>query len=499
MVDPALFIALPLGAAFLLPLIARRSIGGARALHLAVLAFGAALAAWWLSKLGLFTGSAVDIETGGWAAPLGILLRLGGPEAGLILLADAVALLSALYMWPRIQDGGHVRGLVIQLMILLGAHGLILTRDLFNLFVFIEIVSIGSYAIVLHGRERVALEAGLKYMLVGAVASVLILLATGLLYRFTGTLTIDIMAERMGAAPLAAICLTQVLLMVGFLAELKLFPVNGPAIDLYEGADPGVMALLIGTAGNAIFFAFTKVFMLYQMELCHTTVMAFGMGTYVISNLLATRQTRVRRLLGYSSSGQIGLLVFLWPMVDRHPALVSAVALLLVNHTVAKAGLLWIVGVHGGRDIEDWAAAFRRRPFLGIALIILVLAIVGLPPFPGFWGKWDALVALARDGEAWGWIVPLLIGAFLEWVYYFGWARKLFHKYEVPARPQVTRIETAAPILAAGTLFVVGLWFLDVRVLDGQSDLMPAMLLTVFGAALCCCATCRGGFSAPRP
>ncbi len=487
MVEPALFIALPLGIAFLLPLAARLGLNAARTLHLAVLVYGAALAAYWLSTLGLFSGAYVDIETGGWPAPFGILLRLGGPEAGLILAADVVAFFSALYLWPRAQDGAGVRALVIQLMIVLGAHGLILTRDLFNMFVFIEIVAIGSYAIVLHGREGPALEAGLKYMLVGAVASVLILLATGLLYRFTGTLTIADMAARLDGVPVLAICLTQVLLLVGFLAELKLFPVNGPAIDLYDGADPGAMALIVGTAGNAVFYAFTKVFALYQLDLCHTTVMAVGMMTFVISNLLATRQVRVRRLLGYSSSAQVGLLVFLWPLVDRHPELMMAAALLLINHTVAKAGLLWLSGVHGGEHIDDWTAAFRRRPYLGLAFLVLVLSIAGLPPFPGFWGKWDALVALARDDAAWIWIVPLLIGAFLEWVYYFGWARRLFMKPdEAPRSAGATPVPTAsaAPYVAAIVSLVLGLWVLHDRFLAARPELLPAAGLLVAGIVI---------------
>ena len=488
MVNPALLIALPLGAAFLLPLFNRVGFGTARVVHLAVVAYGLALSAFWAFSLGLFSGNAIDIETGGWPAPFGILLRLGGPEAALIALADATALVAALYLAPRDREGGGVRGLMIQLMVLLGAHGLILTRDLFNLFVFLEITAIGTYAIILYGKEGPALEAGLKYLLIGAIASVLILLATGLLYRFTGTLYIDEMAQKIGGLTFAAVCTAQVLLLVGFLAELKLFPVNGPAIDLYEGAEPGVMAFIVGTALNAMFFAFTKVFALYQTELCHITVMAVGMATYVISNLLAIRQTRTRRILGYSSSAQMGLLVFLWPLVDKHPELLVAVALLLLNHTVAKAGLLWLTGIHGGETLPEWAGAFRSRPFLAIAFIVMVLAVAGLPPFPGFWGKWDALVTLARDGDLWWWIVPLLIGAFLEIVYYFAWARQLFVNPEEESGRVETETsspaEAAAPLLATVVALGAGIAAFYDKILAANADLVPAALLLAAGVVL---------------
>ena len=485
MVNPILLIALPLGAAFLLPLVGRIGLPAARNFHLAVLAFCLALTAYWFGHLGLYATEAIDIETGGWAPPWGILLRLGGPEAGLIALADATALIGALYINARDREGGGVRSLVIQLMIVLGAHGLILTRDLFNMFVFIEIVAIGAYSIILHGKEGPALEAGLKYILVGSVASVLILLATGLLYRFTGTLYIDQMAERIGSVGVVGVCLTQILLLVGFLTELKLFPVNGPAIDLYEGADPGVMALIVGTVLNAVFFAFTKVFVLYQAELCHSVVMWAGMGTYLISNLLATRQTRVRRLLGYSSSGQMGLMVFLWALVADHPMMLGAVALLLLNHTVAKAGLLWIVGLYKAETVDGWTGALRSRPFMALSLIVLVLSISGLPPFPGFWGKWDALVIMSQDPDAWRWIAPLLVGALLEWVFYFGWVRKLFENEEAEAGlVEHEKIEPWVAQSAAAVSLVIGLAILYVRVLAPYADLLPAVGLIVFGIVM---------------
>ncbi|MBT3359036.1 MAG: hypothetical protein HN403_05360 [Rhodospirillales bacterium] len=481
MVDPALLIALPLGVAFLLPLAHRIDFSVARILHLATLAFSLALAAFWLRELGLFSQNAVDIETGGWAPPWGILLRLGGPEAALIALADAVAIAAAIYLAPRDRENGGVRGLMIQLMIVLGAHGLILTRDLFNMFVFLEITSIGTYAVVLYGKEGPALEAGLKYLLIGAIASVFILLATGILYRLTGTLYIDDMAGRIGGLSMSAVFAVQILMLVGFLAELKLFPVNGPAIDLYEGADPGAMALIVGTALNAMFFAFTKVFTLFQSADLHTMVMAVGMVTFVVSNLLATKQTKVRRILGYSSSAQMGLLVFLWPLVDTHPALFAAVVLLLLNHTVAKAGLLWLAGAHGGENVDDWRGSFKNRPFMGIAFIVLVLSIAGLPPFPGFWGKWEALLVLARDSEYCWWIAPLLVGAFLEWVYYFGWAKRLFMVREEKARQTGA---SSVPLVAAAASVVFGLGILYNTFIAQALDLAPAAALLVAGAIL---------------
>lgn len=481
MTDPVLLLALPFVVAFLLPALDRLGRAAVLGAHLSVLAYGLGLSVYWVAELGLLGGRSIDIATGGWPAPWGIVLRLGGPEAGLLALAFASALLTVSYLWRKEADAG-VKGHVLQLMVLVGAVGLILSRDLFNIFVFIEIAAIGTYALVLYGWEQMGLEAGLKYMLMGAVASVLILIAVGLLYRATGTLYLDGMA----AGITTAVFPVLVVLLVGFLVELKLFPVNGPAIDLYDGAHPGAMALIVGTVLNAVFFAFTKVYALLPAEFFQSATMAFGMATYVVSNLFAIRQSRVRRLLGYSSSAQMGLLVFLWPLAMEHEAVLFAVMVILFNHTIAKTGLLWLSGIYRGLELEDWRGVFKRTPLLGTLLTVLILSICAVPPFPAFWGKWEALVTLAQSENLWPWMVPLLVGAFLEWVYYFNWFRMVLETDETRhsrIEPDRGTTEWAGPVAAAAAAVGLGGWLLLDRI-PMDTTLLPAVSLLGTGAVI---------------
>ncbi len=418
MVSPILLIAVPLGAAFLLPLFDRLGRPVARAVHLLVLLLGLGISGAWL--LALLHGAApARITTGGWPPPLGINLQLGVLEAGLAALAALTGLGSALYLALH-EEEGDLRGLVIQLLLVAGATGLIMTRDLFNTFVFLEISGIGAYAMVAFGREREGLEAGFKYMMIGSIASALVLLGIAFLYKTTGTLNIDGMIHRLPHVAVAGIGTVLLLLLVGLMIELKLFPLNGPAIDLYDGAEPGVMALLVGTVVNAVLFTFWKVQPFYAGGGWKTAIEWVGMTTFVVANLLAIRQKRVRRMLGYSSSAQIGLLVFLMPLAADHTVALGAVVLLLVNHTLAKTALLWLAGMHGEERIEGWAGAFLETPVARVVLAVSVLAITGMPPFPGFWGKWQALAGLASSPE-WWWIVPLLLGSLFELAYYFRW------------------------------------------------------------------------------
>ncbi len=477
MVSPMLLIAVPLAVAFLLPVIDHLGRTATRVVHLATLAFGIVVAGDWLYRLAGGAATA-EILTGGWPPPFGINLRLGTAEAVLVLLAYLTAFVAALYLADR-EEESNVRGTVIQTVLVVGAIGLIMTRDLFNTFVFLEISGIGTYALVVFGREKSGLEAGFKYMVLGSVASIFVLLGVAFLYKLTGTLNLDDMAGKLSQAMVAGSGLILLLLLVGMIAELKLFPLNGPAIDLYDGAEPGVMALLVGTTVNAVFYTFAKMTALYEGSQWVEAITVVGMLTFVIANLFAIRQKKVRRMLGYSSSAQLGLLVFLLPFVRSGEILASTVGLLVVNHTLAKAALLWLAGIEGNEELDGWRGAFATRPLLRVGLVVAVLAMVGLPPFPGFWGKWHALVGLARGGHPW-WITILLLGSLLEFVYYFGWLRRVFDGIQ-------ERAEALRPLKWTEVAGVVGftvLLFFGVRMLGEAWGSVAALALAAVGVVL---------------
>ncbi len=433
MVNPILLVAVPLGVAFLLPLVDRLGRAASRWVHFLTLVFYTAVSASWALALHRGTAAATDIITANWPPPIGINLHMGLPEAVILSLAGITGLCAALFLAPREEKPG-IRSIVLQVLLLAGTAGLTLTRDIFNMFVFLEITSIATFSIVLLGKEKKALEAGFKYMILGGIASVFLLLGIAFLYKTTGTLNMADMAAKLPALLTGGAVAALVFLFVCMVIELKGFPLNGPAIDLYEGVEPGVMALIVGTTLNATLFAFWKILPLFQGVAWEAVVMTSGMTTFVLGNLFATRQKKVRRMLGYSSAAQVGLLVFLLPLLRNHVVTLAALGLLLLNHTLAKASLLWFTGIHEEEETAGWKGAFRSNPFLRILFGASVLAIAGLPPFPGFWGKWYALAGMARSPYAW-WILPLLAGSLLEFVYYFRWLRETAQApAETPAR-----------------------------------------------------------------
>lgn len=434
MVSPLLIVVVALAAGFLIPLLAQIGPSNDGRSVLASLLFFAAVAALvvipatWLMPLASGAAEA-EVFTAGVRPPLSINLRMGLIEAVVLTLLNVVGLFSVVAAVRAVHARG-AGGYVLVLMMFLGANGLVLTRDLFNAFVFLEILSIGTYGIIAVDDEAKQYAAGFKYLIAGGLSSVLFLLGTVYLYRLTGTLNIDgiIDAVRDGAFDAAggggvlaigAGFTAPFLLFAGLLIELKPFPANGWALDTYEVAHPGVAALISAVNATAVVMLLYKLVPVFPQPIVSTLVWV-GILTFAASNLVGLRQRDPRRMLGYSSVAQIGLVAAVVALVatDGQGVFYLAVVAggLLVNHMLAKAGLFWIAG-----------AAGRARgigPIAGVAAILLALALVGLPPFPAFWAKWQIVHTLiATDRVAL--LVLLLAGTLFEAIYILRWVGAL--------------------------------------------------------------------------
>jgi len=343
------------------------------------------------------------------------------------------------------------------LMALMGLSGLVLTRDLFNLFVFLEISAISTYGLLGFDDRKPALRAAFKYMIAGGIASSLYLIGVIYIYRLADTLNLDIAAAGAalsGPAGTAAVFF----LLAALLVELKPFPANGWAVDAYETAHPGVSAVLSGASATALLLALWKVFPL--LGPAHLTLVAGGgLATFAAGNLVGARQDRPLRMLGYSSVAQVGLvaavaaLTRLTGLGDGGADFAAAVAGgLLLNHLLAKTGLFLLAGA-----VEDQGS---RGPLARLPLAaagVLAAALVGLPPFPGFWAKWRLVRALADSGM-W-WILAIVLGgSLLEAFYVFRWLGVRAKGEEPGDAPARLGIRGTGPVLAAFLLAAGGAW-----------------------------------------
>ncbi len=459
MVTPLAIFAAFLATGFLLPLADKLGRRVSATLFWALLAGFAGLAAYYLASFVAAPGT-LEIYTGGFEPPLVIALRLGLEESAALAAVAAVALLAAFSMRKALHEA-PVSGMMTFLMLVMGLSGLVLTRDLFNLFVFLEISGIAGYALLGFDDRRLAMSAAFKYMVAGGIASAAYLVGVIYLYRLTGTLNLDLMigsAGLEGAAGAAAVFFVLAALLV----ELKPFPANGWAIDAYEAANPGLGALFSGAQATAMLFALYKVFPLLS-DAHLAVVMWAGIVTFAFSNLVGLRQTATRRMFGYSSAGQVGFvaaaLAFGARYVEGSDFAWLVAGGLLVNHLLAKTGLFLLSAAFE----SDGDGSMKGRPgtLVAAAAGVLVAALVGLPPFPAFWAKWD-LVRVALATREYAFVALVGAGGLFEAWYLFSWLVRLVKggADETPEAAPVPVLRVGAdgvgPVLAALGIAALG-------------------------------------------
>jgi formate hydrogenlyase subunit 3/multisubunit Na+/H+ antiporter MnhD subunit len=440
-----------LGGGFLIPLLNRLGRAWLSVVFIAALAGMTAISA--AALLRLLDGAApIEILTGGTTPPYSINLRLGLAEGIFALGANLVALLGAFYFVRA-----KYAVMLLYLILVMGIQGMVMTRDLFNLFVFIEIVSIATYGLLSLQDTPAALSATFKYLMATVLASTFFLIGTVLLYSATGMLNIDdLIGQRekiVGPIGFAAL----MFLLACLLLELKPFPANGWGLDVYETAHAGVAALISVGVSAGVFFALLKLLPLFEDQL--GVIAISGAVTFLLSNLIGLQQTKAQRLLGYSSIGQMGLLTMaaaLLQLLEAEAAMSIVVAGVFVNHLLAKAGLFWLAGLVGRERVADWSAV-ARRPVSLVVFAVLLAAIAGFPPFPGFWAKWVLVLNLAAS-ERYIWIAVVLLGSLLEAAYLFRWFGRVV---QGPAEPLHKPLELVSllPVFGAALLLVVSGYF----------------------------------------
>ncbi|WP_201837424.1 proton-conducting transporter membrane subunit [Microvirga zambiensis] len=393
----------------------------------------------------------IDILTAGSQPPIAISLRFGLAEGFVAASVNVVAILGALHLWDRLR--GNYAALLLYLGLTMGINGMVMTRDLFNLFVFLEIVSIATYGLLALERTPAALGAAFKFIMATVIASSFFLLGTGLLYLAVGTLGIDeLIAARSGiTGPIGEAAI--LLVLASLIIELKPFPANGWGLDVYETAPSGIAAMVSVGASAGVFFSLVKLLPLFEHQF--TILAAAGGLTFLLSNLVGLKQSNIQRLLGYSSVGQMGLLLLalaLLHQTGRTASIPLVVGGLFLNHLLAKAGLFWIAAVTRQRNVDN-AVGLAGHPLLTALLTLFLVAIAGLPPFPGFWAKWELVMQLTSAARS-PWVVLILAGSLLEAAYMFRWFVRALSPQEgrQVAMPSVSAL---FPVMAVALLLCI--------------------------------------------
>lgn len=397
MVSPILLILVPLGTAFLIYLFSGLPRIFSRILAFLALAFNATLSFFLItSKL------PVSVTIAGFQAPIGINLYIDHYSALMLVVINIIALLSLLYSLSYIEkDKKSVKYYILFVLLVAGANGMMMTNDIFNLFVFFEIICLSSYLLVAYSQDRNGLEAGLKYLVQGSIGSLFILIGIALIYMNLGSLNLLDIADRFVNLPLHTELLIGVFLLSGLGVEAAIFPFNSWLPDAHASAPSSVSALLSGFVIEvALLIIMRLVYSVLNGGLFLQILAGAGVLTLLIGEVAAFKQENIKRALAFSSIGQVGLILFAFSLGTRDG--MSAGLMQVVNHALAKTALFLSVGFMikrtGSYNYKDYKGIVKKMPVSALVFVIGALSLIGVPPLFGFFSKTQIILAAIHNG-----------------------------------------------------------------------------------------------------
>jgi multicomponent Na+:H+ antiporter subunit D len=414
------------------------------------------------------SGEPVIFYSGGWPAPFGIALVGDMLGALMALMSQSVLLMGALYAVGAKDKNVRYPGFYpLFLMLTTGLTGAFLTGDLFNLFVFAELLVIAGTILTAIADDKTGAEAAYKYFYISLLAAAFLLLANGTLYVSYGTLNMADLAGRIAADPSAPLLTTAIaLLMATFMIKSAVFPFHFWQPDFHTAAPTAVSAMLSSVVvklGVYGFIRMTTLLFVGQAALIQTLLIVLGVIGIFYGGFSAIGTHNVKRMLAYSTLAQIG---FILVGVGWGTSLSLAAALVFtVNHSLIKAAMLMLAGFVASRaSVKSAAFAVvtglgRQLPVAGILFFLGALALAGIPPTNGFISK----LLLFSSGVAAAQLTILslmAVGSLASLIYTMRAYQRIWWEPQVDTavtlKPAGDRL--IAPGILIGLTLLLGLW-----------------------------------------
>ena len=314
----------------------------------------------------------------------------------------------------------------IYLLCFAGMIGILLTDDIFNMYVFIEISSLATYALIAMGRDRRALIASFEYLILGTIGATFFLIGVGFLYMMTGTLNITDMAIRLpdiqDTRPIQA---AFAFITLGLAMKIAIFPLHIWLTNAYAYAPSFVSALIAATSTKVMVYVFIRLmFNLFGFHYAFdimplsNIIIALAVLGILIGSLTAIYQHNVKRLLAFSSLAQLGYMM-IGIGLATDVALTGSIVH-IANHALAKGTLFLAVGAvyyrTGGFYLHHFYGVGRLMPWTMAAFVLAGLSLIGIPGTAGFLSKWYLMQAFIED-KHWLLLMVLLISSLLAVIY----------------------------------------------------------------------------------
>ena len=382
---------------------------------------------------------------GGWAPPWGIEFRVDALSALMLLLVTVITLLIGIYSKQSILKeipSKEVPFYSVYLLLVAGLTGQVATADMFNLYVFLEITSLTSYALVSLGGGAAVVSA-FRYVILGTIGAAFYLLAVGYFYSMTGSLN---MADLSRILPdlyeSNAVLVGFAFFVIGMSIKMALFPMHTWLPGAYSNAPSAVSALIAATTTKVAAYVLVRVMFFvfeprFSIEMIPVTTLLGWMGAVamILGSVMAIAQSDFKRMLAYSSVAQIGYIVLGIGLANA--AGFTGGILHLVNHAFMKGGLFLVAGAivyrTGLREIREFRSLSLKMPVTAATFTVCAFAMIGIPPTGGFFSKFYLILG-AIDAGNWVFVGVIVLSSVLALAYLANVLRYIYFPKEATAR-----------------------------------------------------------------
>nr|WP_246224473.1 proton-conducting transporter membrane subunit [Wolbachia endosymbiont of Litomosoides sigmodontis] len=433
-----------------------------------------------------YNGEAITYHLGNWAPPYGIELRIDVLNSLILTLVNFVALISVFYSFyineKEISKNKITNFYSLFLLCLSGLLGILVTNDIFNLYVFLEISSLSSYVLVSTGKDKKALVAAFEYLISGTIGVTFYLFGIGLLYSMTGTLNMSDMAERI--VPLydnGIIKLGTLFIFVGLSTKMALFPLSRWLVNSCSEAPSFISIFFSGTVTKVMIYVFIRIFytvfhqnfFLLKLPLSNVIII-LALCAIISGSIFAITAKDMRRLFAHSSVSQIGYIILVLSLNSKIG--LSAAILHIINHSIIKTSLFMVAGCISYKfdttKIENLSGLKKSMPYTAFAFTLLSLALVGVPLTNGFISKWY-IINVIIESHAQISLIVFAVSSFLALIYMWKAVEKMYFESNAVSHTEMTsgKINDVpfsmlfCPLFMAALTLIIGVYSNPIRLL----------------------------------
>ncbi len=342
----------------------------------------------------------ISLQVGSWKAPFGITLVADLLSAIMVLITAVIGFTTALYSLGTMDEKREKFFYYPLLQILLmGINGAFLTGDIFNLYVWFEVMLISSFVLLVLGGKREQLEGAIKYVTLNLLSSAIFLAAVGILYGLVGTLNMADVARKLPLLQKSEIVtVVAFLFMIAFGIKAALFPLFFWLPASYHTPPAAVSAIFAGLLTKVGVYALIRVFTLifiHDVNYTHTALLVLAGLTMLSGVLGAASQNNFRKILSFHIISQIGYMIMGLALFS--PLAIAGAIFYIIHHIIVKTNLFFVSGVieklKGSYELSKVGGVYKYYPLIGLLFFIPAFSLAGIPPLSGFWAKFVVIKA----------------------------------------------------------------------------------------------------------